>query len=461
MPVLAAFLLPHPPLIMPEVGHGEEKKIISTIDAYKKVAEQVDRINPDTVVIISPHSVMYGDYFHISPGKGSSGSFAGFGAPQLAVKADYDEQFVSALGKICRKADIPAGILGEQDPSLDHGTMIPLRFLQAAGGHFRVVRIGISGLTPVMHYNFGRCIAHTAALLGRKLVVIASGDLSHKLRPEGPYGFSESGPKFDRLTIEALKKGDFLSLLQLDPDFYESAAECGLRPLWITAGALDRRWIKSTVYSYEGPFGVGYGIAGLIPEAKVESRNIGDQLQAWQDEQRIKRMASEDEYVRLARLSLETYIKTGRRSRLPEKVTTELLEKQAGAFVCLKIDGRLRGCIGTVLPATECIAYEIMMNAVSAGTCDSRFPKVTEQELQDIVYSVDVLTEPEEIDSLEKLDVHKYGVIVESGDRRGLLLPDLSGVETPEQQVNIAREKGAISPGDQFKLYRFEVVRHK
>lgn len=461
MPVLGAFLMPHPPLIMPEVGHGDEKKISATVAACREIAETVRELKPETVVIISPHSVMYGDYFHISPGKGANGSFSGFGAEGLVVKADYDEAFITALSKVCRKSKIAAGTLGERNRNLDHGTMIPLRFLQEAGGSFRIVRIGLSGLSAMTHYQFGECITHTAAILGRKVVIIASGDLSHKLAEDGPYGFSPAGPEFDKLTIGALKTADFLPLLKLPVDFCEDAAECGLRSLWIMAGAVDRRWLSAKVLSYEGPFGVGYGVASFLPEAKSESRNIGEQLEDWVEEERIKRIMAEDEYVKLARLSIETFVKTGKQARLPQGVSRELLEKQAGAFVCLKKDGRLRGCIGTTAPTTECVAYEIMINAVLAAVRDNRFSPVEPEELADMVYSVDVLSEPEAVESDSELDVRQYGVIVESGDKRGLLLPDIAGVDTVEQQIDIAREKGGIKKDEPVQLYRFQVIRHK
>lgn len=461
MPVLGAFLAPHPPLIMPEVGKGEERKITDTVLAYKKIAQMAAELNPDTIVIISPHSVMYGDYFHISPGKSAIGSFAEFGVPQLLVRGDYDEQFVSALAKLCRSAGVPAGTLGERNSALDHGTMIPLRFLQEAGCKCRVVRIGLSGVSETLHYQLGQCIAHASTLLGRRLVIVASGDLSHKLLPEGPYGFAKEGPEFDRLVIDALRTADFLSLLQLPLDFCEAAAECGLRSLWIMAGTFDKRWISAKIYSYEGPFGVGYGVASFLPEGKSEARNIGEQLEKWKETERQKRMDAEDEYVRLARFSLETFIRTGKPAPLPKNVSLHLLQDQAGAFVSLKKDGRLRGCIGTILPTTECVAYEIMMNAVSAGVRDVRFSPIEAEELPDIVYSVDVLTEPEKIESVAELDVKRYGVIVESGNRRGLLLPDLAGVDTVEQQIDIAREKGNIKAGEKLDLYRFEVIRHK
>lgn len=461
MSVLAAFAVPHPPIILPEVGHGEEKKIRKTITAYRKAMRRAAEYQPDTIVLTSPHSVMYADYFHISPGKHAGGDFAQFGAPQVKIRADYDEAFVSALTACCKEEHIPAGTFGERNRELDHGTMIPLRFLQEYTSNFKLVRIGLSGLSPQMHYRLGQCISHTAETLNQRTVLIASGDLSHKLTQDGPYGFAKEGPVFDHQTIEAFRKGDFLSLLEMDADFCEAAAECGLRSYWIMAGALDRKAIRSEALSYEGPFGVGYGVASFEVTGTDAKRNFGEQAEADRKKRLAQRKAAEDPFVKLARQSLETYIKTGHRASLPDKLPEEMLSARAGTFVSLKKDGLLRGCIGTIEPAQPNVAEEILQNAVSAAVRDPRFDPVQPEELEDLVYSVDVLGKPEPVESEKQLDAKKYGVIVENGRRRGLLLPNLAGVDTPSQQVAIARKKADIGPYEPVHLQRFKVVRHK
>jgi len=167
-----------------------------------------------------------------------------------------------------------------------------------------------------------------------------------------------------------------------------------------------------------------------------------------------------DEYVKLARMSLETYVRTGRLLRVPEDIPDELKNRRAGAFVSLKEDGSLRGCIGTIEPVRKNLAEEIICNAVSAGVSDPRFPEVREKELDRLVYSVDVLTEPEDIASSRDLDPKRYGVIVRNGYRRGLLLPDLEGVDTAEEQIMISKQKAGIDPEKNVSLQRFEVIRH-
>lgn len=460
MPIKAAFIVPHPPIILPEIGKGEERKIQKTTDSYMEIARRISEIKPETIIVTTPHSVLYADYFHISPNKGAKGDMRRFGVRSLSINVEYDTEFVKSLSEEAYFADIPAGTMGERDPLLDHGTFIPLYFINKFYTDYKLVRIGLSGLSHLDHYRFGQIIAKTADKLGRNVVFVASGDLSHKLLNDGPYGFAEEGPEFDKQVTEAMKNGDFLAFLNFDPSFCEAAAECGLRSFIIMAGALDQREVKSELLSYEGPFGVGYAVASFKVVGFNEERDFDIIYECEQLKKIEKIKINEDPYVKLARLSLETYVRTGIYAELPENLPEEMLNRRAGVFVSLKKYGQLRGCIGTISPVTGCIAEEIIRNAVSAGTEDPRFSPVTERELGELVYSVDVLAEPEPIESMDELDPKKYGVIVTSGRRRGLLLPNLEGIDTPEQQVSIALQKAGIRPDEPYTMQRFEVVRH-
>lgn len=461
MALLGAFIVPHPPLIIPEVGKGDEHKVIHTIENYQEAARRIAALKPDTIIITSPHSIMYSDYFHISPGRTAKGDFGRFGAKKVSLQAEYDEEFVEALEAKAEREGVEAGTLGEKDASLDHGTMVPIYFINQYLTNYKLVRIGLSGLSLPDHYRLGRCITDTAKKLGRRIVFVASGDLSHKLKEDGPYGYSEEGVQFDKEVTEAMKEGNFLKFLEFSPDFCEAAAECGLRSFIIMAGALTGRKVVSELLSYEGTFGVGYAVCEFKITGVEESRHF-DRI--FTEKQLIlarERQEQEDTYVHLARVSLETYITTGQYAKEPVNLPVELTKKRAGVFVSLKKHGSLRGCIGTIAPVTDCIAKEIMRNAVSSGTEDPRFPPVSESELQELVYSVDVLAEPEPIESKTQLDVKRYGVIVSSGRKRGLLLPNLEGVDTVEEQISIAKKKAGIYDNEAFRMERFEVVRHK
>ena len=421
-------------------------------------------MRPDTVVIISPHATAYDDFFHISPGAGAEGNFAAFGHPEISIGIEYDEEFVRVLSSTASEKNIPAGTLGEKNPALDHGTMIPLFFLSEYLGDAptKFVRIGIAGLPAHTHALLGQAIAATAERLGRRTICIASGDLSHRLMEGGANGFAPEGAEFDELCTAFMKTGDFLSLLQIPGSFAEAAGHCGLNGLWVLAGALDRAATDAKLHSYEAPFGVGYAVASFTVTGRDAGTDYAARLVRAEDAAIAELRAAEDDYVRLARMSIEHFVRTHSFASLPSDLPQELIEKRAGAFVSIKKYGKLRGCIGTFLPAQKTLAEEIFYNAVSAAAHDGRFEPIEEHELNRLVYSVDVLSMPEPIESAAQLNPKIYGVIVKSltDNRRGLLLPDLAGIDTAEDQIAIAREKARIQPKEAIALARFTVERH-
>ncbi len=459
MSVIGAFAVPHPPIIVSEIGRGEERRAAKTDAACREAAARCARLKPDALIVFSPHSVLYRDYFHISPGRHARGDFGAFGRPDLAVETDYDAALAREIAGEAKKAAIPAGTLGERDSALDHGAMIPLLYFFGACGRLPVVRVGLSGFSLYDHYRFGQAVARAAESLGRRAAIVASGDLSHKLKADGPYGFAPEGPVFDARVMEALGRADFCALMEFDPVFREKAAECGLRSFAIMAGAFDGFEVKAEALSYEGPFGVGYGVACFEPLGKSEARRCGERFLRRARSVCEEAAAKNDAYVRLARRSLEHFVATGRVPPSPPGLPPRLTDARAGVFVSIKKFGELRGCVGTIYPAAESIADEIARNAVSAGTRDPRFEPVTEQELPYLIYDVDVLGAPEPAGRGD-LDPKRWGVIVASGERRGLLLPDLDGVDTVERQLDIALRKAGIGRGEKYSIERFEVERH-
>ena len=460
MPILSAYMVPHPPMIVPEVGRGSERQVETTGAAYARAAEDLAALHPDTVIVSSPHAALYADYFHISPGTGAEGSFAQFGAPQVRFREKYDEELVKAAERIATAEGFPAGTLGERNAALDHGTLVPLYFIRQVLTDFRLVRIGLSGLPLEDHYRIGQILRQAVEKTGRKAVWIASGDLSHKLQTYGPYGFAPEGPQYDERIMDVCARAAFGELFDFSESFCERAAECGHRSFVMMAGALDGVSVKAERLSHEDVTGVGYGICIFRPGPADESRKFLEIRQAEQEKRLRAERSRSDAWVRLARQSVESYVRDRRVTDLPDDLPGELLHRRAGAFVSIHKQGQLRGCIGTIRPAQECLAREIIENAVSACSRDPRFDPVRPEELKWLEISVDVLGEPEDIDSMRELDVKRYGVIVSSGHRRGLLLPDLDGVDTPERQVEIARRKAGIGPKEKVKLQRFEVVRH-
>lgn len=458
--ILAAVMVPHPPLIVPAVGRGEEKKIQKTIDAYRSAAKFVAEYEPETIVILSPHQTMYADYFHISPGKAAKGDLGNFRAGDVKFEVSYDTEFVEELCLLAGRRDLPAGTLGEREKKLDHGTMVPLYFIEQFCHDYKILRIGLSGLPLTKHYELGECIKETAERLHRKTVIVASGDLSHRLKEDGPYGFREEGPMYDERIMEVMGTGDFSKLFDFSEKFCEKAGECGHRSFVMMAGAFDQREVTAKRLSYEGPFGVGYGVCTFEAGKESRERNFRKQYEEEERKRLEKLREKEDAYVRLARKTIEKYIISGRKPEVTEDLPAELRERRAGAFVSIKKDGQLRGCIGTIQATQPDLAREIIENAVSASVRDPRFSPIEPEELESLVISVDVLGDTEKISSPEELDTKKYGVIVTKGRKRGLLLPNLEGIDTVEEQIAIAKQKAGIGEYEEVELERFEVVRH-
>ena len=460
MPILAAFMVPHPPLIVPQVGRGGEKEIEETRAAYEQAAREIAALKPDTIIISSPHATMYTDWFHISPGKKAQGSFASFRAPEVRFREDYDSELTDAVEKLAEEKGFPAGTLGEKDKALDHGVMVPLWFVRQFWQDYKLLRVGLSGLPLTEHYVLGQLIREAVDRLGRRAVWIASGDLSHKLQPHGPYGFAPEGPEYDARIMDVCSRAAFGELFDFDESFCEKAAECGHRSFVMMAGAFDGQGVRARQLSHQDVTGVGYGVCTFYPQGEDPSRRFLEAYRKKQAAEAEAKRSAQDPWVQLARASVEAWVRRRITLPLPEGLPEALYSTRAGAFVSIHEDGRLRGCIGTIGPTCACLGEEIIQNAISASSRDPRFDPIRPAELDYLEISVDVLGAPEDISSEEELDVKRYGVIVTRGAKRGLLLPDLEGVDTPQEQVAIARQKAGIAAGEAVKLQRFEVVRH-
>ena len=430
--MLSAVIMPHPPIARPLVGRGEEKKISATLDAYRDASRQIAEFAPETIVIISPHNIFFRDAFYVSPGTEYSDSLSRFGAPGDWISVPYDTELREEILRLCEEKGIPTVSDSRYAGEPDHGSLIPLLFVNEAYTNYRVVRIAPSYLSDGTLMEMGCVIERAAAHLGRRITLIASGDLSHKLLPEGPYGYVKEGPEFDRRVTEMMKNGDLAAFREFPPEFRDRCAECGLPGFIMLSGALENYHVTPRFLSYEGTFGVGYAVCTF---------------------------AAEDACVRLAKDSLEKYIRSGKELQRPDGLPEWMTTQRAGVFVSLHEHGDLRGCIGTIMPWYGCVADEIIALAIEAGTRDPRFMPVRAEELGELEYNVDVLSEAEPAER-DQLDARRYGVIVTLGSRRGLLLPDLEGVDTPGQQISIALMKAGIRPDEPYRLERFTVERH-
>jgi len=363
----------------------------------------------------------------------------GMGKP-LSIMTEGD--WSTPLGKVKIDSELAKRILAssaylQEDSAahqFEHSLEVQVPFLQYFQSDIKIVPIVLSFATGSIYKQIGREIAQAIKDLNREVVIIASSDMTH-------YEPQESAQKKDNQAIAAI--------LELSEDKLLARVEelditmCGYAPtasLISAAKELGAREAELVRYQTSGDTTGDYssvvGYAGIIIK-KAEMHPL----------------------AKLAKETVETYIKEGKANK-PEELTPEMKER-AGVFVSIHKLGQLRGCIGTFEPTQKNVAGEIITNAISSATRDPRFSPIAPGELDDLDYSVDVLTKPEPVASKDQLDPKKYGVIVESGLRRGLLLPDLEGVDSVDYQIDICCQKAGIMPDEAVKLYRFEVKRYK
>ena len=455
-------IAPHPPIMVPEVGREAIAGVRDSIDAMAELTRRLIASGAQSVVLISPHAPLEIDSFVAYEGPQVYGDFANFHAPEASVSASVDEELLTAITQAAAAENYIVSTL--PDVNLDHGIAVPLYFLLANGWHGKVVALGYSFLSNDDHLRFGECIKAAVENVGRPVGFIASGDLSHRLLPHAPAGFNPDAHVFDEKVVAALRANNPQAIVEIDHDLRKLAGECGYRSMLVAIGASSGLLLSCDVMSYEAPFGVGYLVAQLLNRVTGSgTREREDKLLRWREDN-LTGLAHEraDDLPGLARQAVETFIRSGEVIAAPER-SGDLLSARAPCFVCLKtLDGELRGCIGTIEPARDTLAQEIVANAISAAINDPRFEAVSKEELANLRYSVDVLLPAEET-TMEGLDPRVFGVIVEdeSESRRGLLLPDISGIDTAEQQVEIAARKAGIRLDEPVKLWRFKVERFR
>jgi MEMO1 family protein len=434
-------IAPHPPIMVPEVGRESIAGVVDSIDAMSELTKRLIDSGAESVVLISPHAPLEVDSFVAYEGPHVSGDFSRFNAPETYFSLPVDEQLLSAIKEAAASEQFELTTLPEHD--LDHGTAVPLYFLLRNGWRGKVVTLGYSFLSNDDHLRFGACIRKAADEVGRRVAFIASGDLSHRLKPQAPAGYNPDAHVFDEQVVDALRSNDPQRIVDIDFNLRRLAGECGFRSMLVAIGASSELPLSCEVLSYEAPFGVGYLVAQLTNQP------------AGADVEEISLPA-------LAREAVETFVRS-EEILSPPRSAQALLLTRAPCFVSLKtLNGELRGCIGTIEATRETLAEEIIANAISAATNDPRFEPVQVEELSNLRYSVDVLFPPEDA-VMDDLDPSVYGVIVEdkSGGRRGLLLPDIPGIDNAQQQVEIAARKAGIGPGEPVRLCRFRVERFR
>ncbi|HEY5548098.1 MAG TPA: AmmeMemoRadiSam system protein A [Coriobacteriia bacterium] len=452
-------IAPHPPIMVEAVGGSDAAATERSASAMRSLHDLLVRFAPETVVIVSPHAPGFADTFTVSTADRLKGDLGRFGARQASLTSAGDPDLASAILEEAEATGL-ATVAREQyphlDQSLDHGVLVPMSFLDP-NGEFPLVVVSFTFLSAEDHIEFGRCIRRAASRVGRRIAMVASGDCSHRLTPDAPAGFAPRGRIFDEQLIDLLSHSDWAGVAAIDEGLRDEAGECGWRSFLILSGFLEDTPAIVRVLAYEGPWGVGYLTAAAAPPDELAGLPAFTPARGEKNGQKGRDKTAP---VRLARTTIESYVRNGTFPS-PDLSDDPGLPRMAGAFVSLHSRGDLRGCIGTIAPTKATLAEEIAGNAVQAATSDPRFPALRSEELEALEISVDVLHEPEPVGSLDDLDPKVFGVIVTAGRRRGLLLPDLDGVDTAEQQVRIARHKAGIADGEPISLERFKVDRYE
>lgn len=444
--LLAAYLAPHPPIIIPQIGRSDHEAD-HTIAALQQAARDVAVDQPETLVVLSPHAPLFSDFIFFYPGEKLAGNFSRFGHPEVSLERNGDPELANAVMKALQARGYQGGYLDDDqtrrfglDEGLDHGVLVPLYYLGQHVPQARLVALSSGDLGLEGELALGACIAEAATQLKRRIVLIASGDLSHKVNRQSPYGSCPEGSQFDQAVVDILKSGDLPQFAMIDQRIRERAAECGYRSLLTLVGAFHHQRVQTHFYHYEAPYGIGYGVCRFGTPQDLASVP-----------------------VEIARRTIASFVQTGQKpdpATWPDLDLTPWYKQQAGAFVSLHKWGQLRGCIGTIGPTTDQVVLEIIQNAISAATRDPRFDPVTADELPDLDISVDILQPAEPVTDLSQLDPQQYGVIVSRGGRRGLLLPDLDGVDSVSEQLAIACRKAGIDPAGPYEIARFRVTRY-
>lgn len=401
-----AALMCHAPIVVPEVGGPDARQCTRTTRAMREIAARALAAAPDRIVLVSPHSPRRRNEWSAWTGR-HVGDLAAFRAPQVRVELPDAPEVALTLGLPAIRATEP----------LDHGAMVPLAFLWAAGWRGPTAILALPWQEP----DAAAMGARLAALPGRTAVV-ASGDMSHRLLPGAPAGHHPRAREFDRAFVDGLERADWAAAIHAP--WRDEAAEDVVESTAFAMGAVGRPR-NPEVLSYEGPFGVGYTEAVLA-------------------EERPPLYAIARQAIR-ARLRGEPYAPPADD------------RPAAGVFVTLRKDGDLRGCVGSVVPQSGSLSEETARMAPEAAFGDDRFPPVEAEELPDLHLEVSVLEPPEPVEDPSTLDPAVYGVIMTSGWRRALLLPEIEGLDTVEQQLQAVRRKAGIRPDAPVRLERFRV----
>jgi len=430
-------LMCHAPIVIPEVAGRRASSCVSTTAAMVEAGRTVMSAAPDVLVVLSPHTPRRRDAWGIVDGDTIEGTFARFGVPDVGLALPRATDASERIARVAKGA----GLRVQSLPSspLDHGALVPLHFVVEAGWRGPTVVIAFpADIEPRECARMGEAIARAAADSGQRWVLLASGDMSHRLLPDAPAGFHPQARAFDDAVQRSVAAGDYAGAVSIDPELRDLAAEDVIDSLEVAAAAIEWNARGHKFLSYEGPFGVGYLVAVLHRDDETRAVDIGSHL------------------CGIARSAIDAHL----RGRAFPKVESGTPSR--GVFVTLwgpssdpSIRRELRGCVGHIEPLHHALEQEVAECAVASATRDVRMDPVDRSELSSLAIEVKVLGPLELVATKRELDPHRFGVLVTQGARRGVLLPKVEGVDTVEQQLAIACRKGGIDMRVPFQMHRF------
>lgn len=436
-----AALMPHAPILVPAVA-GPRAGAARTTAAMRDVAGRLGGHSIDTVVVISPHSPRRRNAFGLWSGSVLAGSLGQFGARDASIELPNDLEFAPVLSKAAAKRGVELWSI--QPGLLDHGAVVPLWFLAEGGWNGRTVILSLNHPGEGGLDELGAALREAAERCGRRVAVIASGDMSHRLTRDAPGGHHPGGAQFDRALINGLRTASYKSLREFNETLQQDAGEDALDSTRIALAAAGWKADGHEVLSYEGPFGVGYGVAVLFQRP----HETPPEVTATTEGQCLPAIARRSVFAALTGHAVSH-----------DTPLSNYLSRPGAVFVTMRtVEGRLRGCVGSLAPSRPNIVQETWHYARIAAFNDPRFAPVALDELDRLRFEVSVLHTFQTVQSTAELDPRRFGVIVSASDgRRGLLLPAIPEIQTVGAQLRHVRGKAGIAVHEPVEMQRFQV----
>jgi AmmeMemoRadiSam system protein A len=435
MSISCAVLMCHAPIVIPQIAGNQAGHCRTTTEAMRETARALVAHEPSLIVLISPHAPRRPRSIGITFDGTLSGDFERFGHAQVALELRGAPDAAQLIAEKAHAEGISTHALAGR--ALDHGSMVPLFFVYEAGYRGAIVVTSLPYPGTEIEAALGHALREASRESVQRWAILASGDMSHRLTRDAPAGFAPRAREFDRGFTYALRHGDLRSAISADPELVELAAEDVVQSTAVAAAAVQYRAQGTRVFAYEAPFGVGYLEALLFS----------------QDATRGKLDAPPDVLVEIALQAISCALRGD--AYTPPVLAPPWNEARA-VFVTLRSpSGELRGCIGRTEPRFATLSEEVADCAVSAATRDARMPSVRAEELASLSVEVSVLGDPERIEDVTQLDPQRYGVVVEQGALRGVLLPEVEGVDSAERQLQIALRKAGIAAHSRYNVSRF------